>query len=188
MLYESLAIGKSKGGKPVETVHPRGTAPSSSGLGHRPFKAAARVRIPLGLPVTPGRDARTASLLLLCGWRCLGRAGASPSEQAKSDIPALDERLCLNRTGHPPWSRRGVPFGARGEPPKLALLIGIAEPLRRYSADEAIYCPDRGRRIHAPGYAFRLGRSGSLNSLVVAGEQGAGDEDEGDRAAGGCAV
>src|SRR5690554_6286870 len=25
-------------------------APSSSGLGHRPFKAAARVRIPLGLP------------------------------------------------------------------------------------------------------------------------------------------
>jgi hypothetical protein len=27
-----------------------GSAPSSSGLGHRPFKAAARVRIPLGLP------------------------------------------------------------------------------------------------------------------------------------------
>jgi hypothetical protein len=24
--------------------------PSSSGLGHRPFKAAARVRIPLGVP------------------------------------------------------------------------------------------------------------------------------------------
>jgi hypothetical protein len=32
-----------------------GSAPSSSGLGHRPFKAAARVRIPLGLrPATVG--------------------------------------------------------------------------------------------------------------------------------------
>ena len=29
--------------------------PSSSGLGHRPFKAAARVRIPLGAPSATGR-------------------------------------------------------------------------------------------------------------------------------------
>ena len=39
---------------------PRRVAPpSSSGLGHRPFKAAARVRIPLGAPVSaqPGASA-----------------------------------------------------------------------------------------------------------------------------------
>jgi hypothetical protein len=39
-----------------------GSAPSSSGLGHRPFKAAARVRIPLGLPLetvgTAGQGSR----------------------------------------------------------------------------------------------------------------------------------
>jgi hypothetical protein len=29
--------------------------PSSSGLGHRPFKAAARVRIPLGAPLAAGQ-------------------------------------------------------------------------------------------------------------------------------------
>ena len=33
------------------TVEP----PSSSGLGHRPFKAAARVRIPLGAPLAPSQ-------------------------------------------------------------------------------------------------------------------------------------
>src|SRR6266702_463170 len=38
-------------GKAAVTVEP----PSSSGLGHRPFKAAARVRIPLGAPPAASR-------------------------------------------------------------------------------------------------------------------------------------
>src|ERR1700744_266558 len=48
------------------TAHATGTAvrvpgpPSSSGPGHRPFKAAARVRIPLGVPAHPFAGAAAA--------------------------------------------------------------------------------------------------------------------------------
>jgi hypothetical protein len=42
MLGRSPTAGAT--GKAARSVEP----PSSSGLGHRPFKAAARVRIPLG--------------------------------------------------------------------------------------------------------------------------------------------
>src|SRR4029077_3732406 len=44
--------------------------PSSSGLGHRPFKAAARVRIPLG--ARPDQEAARA--LAAMRWRSLSRA------------------------------------------------------------------------------------------------------------------
>ena len=45
----SLMLGQSPTGGLIRLRRPRPSAPpSSSGLGHRPFKAAARVRIPLG--------------------------------------------------------------------------------------------------------------------------------------------
>src|SRR6202012_3726379 len=59
MLGRSPTAGAT--GKAAMTVEP----PSSSGLGHRPFKAAARVRIPLGARPDP----ETARALAAMCWR-----------------------------------------------------------------------------------------------------------------------
>jgi hypothetical protein len=66
--------------------------PSSSGLGHRPFKAAARVRIPLGAPAgiswqTHGPVEQLGVLATLSRWRSrvqipsgpLGKSGGTVS-------------------------------------------------------------------------------------------------------------
>jgi hypothetical protein len=45
------------GGQRYSHSDRRSASPSSSGLGLRPFKAAARVRIPLGIPALTRRDA-----------------------------------------------------------------------------------------------------------------------------------
>jgi hypothetical protein len=64
--------------------------PSSSGLGHRPFKAAARVRIPLG--------ARAAGR-----WNYLFPAGLCADQEAARALPAMCRRV----------SRRGLISGLR---------------------------------------------------------------------------
>src|SRR6266567_6335509 len=68
MLGRSPTAGAT--GKTAVTVEP----PSSSGLGHRPFKAAARVRIPLG--------ARLA--VASAAWSC--RAARSARHPVKVEV------------------------------------------------------------------------------------------------------
>ena len=71
---------------PLSAVKQLGEPPSSSGLGHRPFKAAARVRIPLGARTTTeyagveesGRPHRTVKAKI---------AGSKPVTRARSTGP-----------------------------------------------------------------------------------------------------
>ena len=62
------------GGRHGQTAAVAVEPPSSSGLGHRPFKAAARVRIPLGAPAgiswqTHGPVEQLGVLATLSRWR-----------------------------------------------------------------------------------------------------------------------
>src|SRR5450755_1780857 len=68
MLGQSPTAGAK--GKAAVTVEP----PSSSGLGHRPFKAAARVRIPLGARLASASEA----------WSC--RAAWSARHPVKVEV------------------------------------------------------------------------------------------------------
>ena len=68
MLGRSPTAGAT--GKAAVTVEP----PSSSGLGHRPFKAAARVRIPLGVQLAAASTA----------WSC--RAARSARHPVKVEV------------------------------------------------------------------------------------------------------
>jgi hypothetical protein len=71
-----LCWGRPDGG-PMPSAAVKPTAPpSSSGLGHRPFKAAARVRIPLG--------ARAAGR-----WNYLFPAGLCADQEAARALPAM---------------------------------------------------------------------------------------------------
>ena len=96
---------------------PRATAakavepPSSSGLGHRPFKAAARVRIPLGAPAglswqTQGPVEQLGVLATLSRWRSrvqipsgpLGKSGGPVSPRWSGSSVGTSVRLKSGRS------------------------------------------------------------------------------------------
>ena len=95
----------------------RGSPPSSSGPGHRPFKAAARVRIPLGVPLTI-ED-------LWSSWSArhpvkVKVAGSSPVRSALGRVAQLVERAPEKRevtgsTPVPTTTKLQVKRGAAGK-------------------------------------------------------------------------
>src|SRR5580658_3059569 len=72
--------------------------PSSSGLGHRPFKAAARVRIPLGAQL---------ARLLITTWSC--RAAWSARHPVKVEVAGSNPvRTARSVAGLPLGNGRGL--------------------------------------------------------------------------------
>jgi hypothetical protein len=74
LVLRPLCWGGPRRQAPRETAAKAAEPPSSSGLGHRPFKAAARVRIPLGAPAgiswqTQGPVEQLGVLATLSRWR-----------------------------------------------------------------------------------------------------------------------
>ena len=76
----------------------RNSARSSSGLGHHPLKVAARVRIPYGLPRTPGQPSSGAFAPFRVSWpvasACVSRwlIASSPCRPAASSASASSGR------------------------------------------------------------------------------------------------
>ena len=90
MLGRSPTAGAT--GKAAMSVEP----PSSSGLGHRPFKAAARVRIPLGARWVPARHN---------AWSC--RAAWSARHPVKVEVAGSNPvRTAQFGTGYLACSQR----------------------------------------------------------------------------------
>src|SRR5688572_18653603 len=111
--------------------------PSTSGPGHSPFKAVARVRIPLG---APGRLAQLGEHLPYKQ----GVTGSSP-------VPPITERAGNGTFREPVMRGRSVKFGPLERPWKASLLLppsdvllGNAELLR---AQEGPFCTSTAGRV-----------------------------------------
>jgi hypothetical protein len=110
MLNRSPTAGAT--GKPAVAVEP----PSSSGQGHRPFKAAARVRIPLGVRLT--YVSSKCAQRIVCGARIVQFVAAQHGPVEQLGVLATLSRW-RSRVQIPSGPLRSA--GRRGE----ALLVSL---------------------------------------------------------------
>ena len=109
-------------------------APSSSGLGHHPLKVAARVRIPLGLPMNPKSEALSGVPLLVFNRSCQWRANVLIGDAMKGFIrrrgDAWELRVYLGTdpvTSKQRYASRTVRTGKREAQRALNEMISEAE-------------------------------------------------------------
>ena len=134
------------GSNPAPSSTPKSSVkpPSSSGLGHHPFKVKARVRIPLGVrsrqrPVCTSAPLaqRQSSGLLIRGFRVRNPGGAPPPVQRHAPLAQRQSSGLLSRRfrvrnpgGAPPATHRCRSWSCSSDLGKSARLKPGRSPVR----------------------------------------------------------